>query len=382
MAWNEPGNNKDPWNNKGGKDQGPPDIDEIFKDFFGKFSKKGGSDNRSGGGGISSIGMMMVLIVAIIVWALSGFYTIREAERGVVLRFGEYHETVQPGLRWKMTFVDHVIPVDVQSILSLAAKGFMLTQDENVIEVQMEIQYRVSDPYLYKFSVTNADQSLAQALDSALRYVVGHSKMDDVLTSGRERVRQDTWQEVNKIIESYNMGLTILDVNFKDARPPEDVKDAFDDAIAAQEDEEKFIRQAEAYAREREPRARGQVQQMLQEAKAYKEKVNLNAQGEVARFEKLLPEYTAAPEVTRQRLYLETMEKVYGNTSKVMVDVEGGGNMMYLPLDQIMKNQGTLMPRNFGDLTPPLEDTPMTNRGDSQRPQSSGRSTGRSRGRN
>jgi membrane protease subunit HflK len=257
-----------------------------------------------------------------------------------VLRFGEFHEVALPGLRWKMTFVDRVIPIDIEAVRSLSASGFMLTEDENVVSVEFVVQYRVTDPYLYRFSVTDADNSLQQALDSALRYVVGHAKMDDVLTKGREQVRQDTWQELEKIITPYNLGMILTDVNFKDARPPTEVKDAFDDAIAAQEDEERFIREAEAYAREIEPSARGRVTRMTQEAEAYKQRVTLEAQGKIARFDLLLPQYQAAKEVTRNRLYLEAMEEVLANTSKVLVDVQGGNNMMYLPLDKIIKQSG------------------------------------------
>ena len=346
MAWNEPGNNgndKDPWNNKGGRDQGPPDLDEVFRKFSNKLGgifggKKSGNNS---GGGLGGAGISFILIIAAIVWALSGIYTVKEAERGVVLQFGKYDRIAEPGLRWKMTFIETVIPVDIEAGRSLSASGFMLTEDENVVSVEFEVQYRVIDPYLYKFSVTNADNSLEEALDSALRYVVGHAKMDQVLTNGREVVRQNTWDELNKIIEPYNLGLIVTDVNFKDSRPPTEVKDAFDDAIAAQEDEERFIREAEAYAREIEPRARGQVTRMTQEAEGYQERITLEAQGEVARFEKLLPEYLAAKEVTRERLYIDAMEEVLGSSSKVLVDVKGGNNMMYLPLDKIMEKQGT-----------------------------------------
>lgn len=347
MAWNEPGNNgndKDPWNNKGGRDQGPPDLDEVFRKFSNKLGGLFGgkkSGNNSSGGGLGGAGISFILIIAAIVWALSGIYTVKEAERGVVLQFGKYDRIAEPGLRWKMTFIETVIPVDIEAVRSLSASGFMLTEDENVVSVEFEVQYRVIDPYLYKFSVTNADNSLEEALDSALRYVVGHAKMDQVLTNGREVVRQSTWDELNKIIEPYNLGLIVTDVNFKDSRPPTEVKDAFDDAIAAQEDEERFIREAEAYAREIEPRARGQVTRMTQEAEGYQERITLEAQGEVARFEKLLPEYQAAKEVTRERLYIDAMEEVLGSSSKVIVDVKGGNNMMYLPLDKIMEKQGT-----------------------------------------
>ncbi|MBH0040291.1 FtsH protease activity modulator HflK [Pseudoalteromonas sp. SWN166] len=346
MAWNEPGNNgndKDPWNNKGGRDQGPPDLDEVFRKFSNKFGGLfGGKKSGNGsGGGLGGAGISFILIIAIIVWALSGIYTVKEAERGVVLQFGKYDRIADPGLRWKMTFIETVIPVDIEAVRSLSASGFMLTEDENVVSVEFQVQYRVIDPYLYQFSVTNADSSLEEALDSALRYVVGHAKMDQVLTNGREVVRQNTWDELNKIIEPYNLGLIVTDVNFKDSRPPTEVKDAFDDAIAAQEDEERFIREAEAYAREIEPRARGQVTRMTQEAEGYQERITLEAQGEVARFEKLLPEYQAAKEVTRERLYIDAMEEVLGSSSKVLVDVKGGNNMIYLPLDKIMDKQGT-----------------------------------------
>ncbi|MFY8350379.1 FtsH protease activity modulator HflK [Pseudoalteromonas sp. SSM20] len=340
MAWNEPGNNgndKDPWNNKGGRDQGPPDLDEVFRKYGDRFGGLFGGKKGSSNGGLSGPALVFVLIIAVTVWAISGFYTVKEAERGVVLRFGQFHEIALPGLRWKMTFVDRVIPVDVEAVRSLSASGFMLTEDENVVSVEFVVQYRVTDAYLYRFSVTDADHSLQQALDSALRYVVGHAKMDDVLTKGREQVRQETWQELEKIITPYNLGIVLTDVNFKDARPPSEVKDAFDDAIAAQEDEERFIREAEAYAREIEPSARGRVTRMTQEAEAYKERVTLEAQGEIARFERLLPEYQAAKQVTRQRLYIEAMEEVLGSTSKVLVDVKGGNNMMYLPLDKIIQ---------------------------------------------
>jgi membrane protease subunit HflK len=342
MAWNEPGNNdKDPWKNKGGKNQGPPDLDDLLKDIGNKFGgifggKKSGGDS---GKNFSSIGIMILLVVAILVYAFNGFYTIKEAEKGIVLRFGQYAGMVEPGLSWKWTFVDRIIPVDMQTTRNLPSAGFMLTKDENVVRVEMEIQYRVVDARNYVFSVTNADESLSESLDSALRYVIGHAKMDDILTSGREEVRQSVWQELEKIIEPYQLGLIIVDVNFKDARPPEEVKDAFDDAIAAQEDEVRFLREAEAYARGIEPRARGRVKRLEQEALAYKAQVLLDAEGDVARFNKLLPEYQAAPEVTRQRMYLTSMEKVYSNTSKVMVDVDGGNNMIYLPLDKIMQQQ-------------------------------------------
>ena len=344
MAWNEPGGkNNDPWKNRGGRDQGPPDLDDVFKNLFGKFGKMGGGNGGSGKS-LGTVGAAILIALLAVIWVVSGFYTIRESERGVVLRFGEYSQQVEPGLRWKPTFIDTVIPVDVTSIRDQASSGSMLTEDENVVRVQMEMQYRVVDPYRWTFAVTSPEMSLSQALDSAIRYVVGHSQMDDVLTDGREVTRQRVWEELQSILEPYDLGVTITDMNFRDARPPEEVKDAFDDAIAAQEDEQRFIREAEAYAREIEPRARGQVNRMNEEAQAYTERVILEAQGEVARFSELLPQFEAAPQVTRERIYLETMEEVLGKTSKVLIDSKGGNNMMYLPLDKMMEQKSSSAP--------------------------------------
>lgn len=342
MAWNEPGNkDKDPWGNKGGnKEQGPPDLSEVFNDLNKKFGGLfGGKSNKnnSNGGGLSGAGFSLLLALVGVVWGVSGFYTIKEAESGIVLRFGQVAGNVGPGLHWKATFIDKVLPVDVEAIRSLPAAGFMLTKDENVVRVEMNVQYRVTNAEQYLFSAVNPANSLSHATDSALRYVVGHTTMNDLLTTGRELVRQQTEVELKEIIESYELGFTIVDVNFLPARPPEEVKGAFDDAIAAQEDEERYIREAEAYALSIEPQARGQVRRLEQQAKAYKEQQILKATGEVARFTKLLPAYQASKEVTRERIYLETIEEVYSNTSKIMIDVEGGNNMMYLPLDQIMK---------------------------------------------
>jgi modulator of FtsH protease HflK len=357
MAWNEPGNNgknNDPWK-QGGRDQGPPDLDEVFRNFGKKFGGIFGGGKSSGGssGGGASAALVLIVIIAAVVWAFSGFYTIKESERGVVLRFGQYHSEVPPGIHWKPTFIASVIPVDVTSVRTLRSDGFMLTQDQNLVRVTFEIQYRVFNARLYKFSVVDADSSLRQATDAALRYVIGHSIMDDVLTRGREVVRQNTRQELEGIIEPYQMGIALVDVNFRDARPPEEVRDAFDDAIKAQEDQERFIQEAQAYAREIEPRARGQVNRVMQEADAYKQQIVLKAQGEVARFEKLLPEYLAAPRVTRDRMYIETMEQVYSNTSKVMVDVKNGNNIMYLPLDKMLnQNSNTTSPSTL-PLVPP-----------------------------
>lgn len=354
MAWNEPGNNggqgsggqgKDPWGNRGGRDQGPPDLDEVFGKISRKITTLFGGKGPSWGGG-SAAGLGVVVVVGAVIWGLSGFYTIGEAERGVVLRFGQYNRIVQPGLNWLPTFIDKVDPVNVQAIRSLRGSGDMLTRDENVVRVEMDVQYRVYDPEKYLYSVTNADDSLRQATDAALRAVIGDAEMDDALTKGRQAIRERTEVEINRIIDQYDMGILVVDVNFDTARPPEQVKDAFDDAIAAREDEERFTREAEAYRNDILPKAKGRAERLKKEALGYKEKIVNEAYGDVAQFEKLLPEYQASPEVTRSRMYIETMENVYANTSKVLIDSQSGNNnMLYLPLDKMM-SQSTQQQRN------------------------------------
>ncbi len=358
MAWNEPGNNNG--NNStaimtlgviiivvvqrpGSRDQDPPDLDEVFSKLSqklgGKFGKKGGGGSSIGGGG-GAIGFGVIAVIAIAVWFFAGFYTIGEAERGVVLRLGKYDRIVDPGLNWRPRFIDEYEAVNVQAIRSLRASGLMLTKDENVVTVAMDVQYRVADPYKYLYRVTNADDSLRQATDSALRAVIGDSLMDSILTSGRQQIRQTTQETLNQIIDSYDMGIVIVDVNFQSARPPEQVKDAFDDAIAAREDEERFIREAEAYKNEILPKATGRAERLKKEAQGYNERVTNEALGQVAQFEKLLPEYQAAPGVTRDRLYLDAMEEVYSSTSKVLIDSESSGNLLYLPIDKLAGQDG------------------------------------------
>ncbi|MCW8995782.1 MAG: FtsH protease activity modulator HflK, partial [Psychromonas sp.] len=349
MAWNEPGKDKDPWKNDDKKkDQGPPDLDVVLRKLTGLlgglFGKKSTGGNGQNGGNSKFIATALATILAV-VWFISGWYTINESDRGVVLRFGAYHSQVEPGLHWNPKFVDRIIPINVKAFRTMPATGFMLTEDENIVQVAMEVQYRIINPEKYLFSVTDADNSLQQALDSALRFVVGHSTMDDTLTTGREAVRRETWDMLNQIIEPYELGIEVVDVNLQQTRPPEQVKDAFDDAIAAQEDEQRFIREAEAYEREKEPIARGQVKRIEQQAQAYKEGIILKAQGEVARFNKLLPEYKANPKVTRERIYLETMESVLNNSSKVLIDSASGSNLTFLPLDKLL-NKGVSAKKN------------------------------------
>ncbi|CAH0542889.1 FtsH protease activity modulator HflK [Vibrio marisflavi] len=347
MAWNEPGNNndnngrdKDPWgnnNNRGGRDQGPPDLDEVFNKLSqklgGKFGGKNGKGSPIGSGG--KVGVGLILLAAVVVWAFFGIYTVGEAQRAVVLQLGKFDKIEGPGLNWRPPFIDTYTLVNVQAIRSLRTSGTMLTKDENVVTVSMDVQYRISDPVKYLYSVVNPDDSLRQATESALRAVIGDSLMDSILTDGRQQIRQSTQETLEHIIDRYDMGIQIVAVNFEDARPPEQVKDAFDDATASREDEQRYVREAEAYSNDILPKATGRAERIKKEAQGYAERVVNQAYGQVAQFDQLLPEYKAAPKVTRERLYLDTMEKVYSDTSKVLVDSNSSGNLLYLPIDKL-----------------------------------------------
>lgn len=356
--WGKPGQKKSEQKEQGSpqepkqqNNQEPPDLEEAFSSLL---RKMGGGKNNGNDGQSFGFGKFVpaVLALAAIVWGVSGFYTIQEADRGVVTRFGKLSQIVMPGLNWKPTFIDSVTSVNVQQVLDLNTSGSMLTQDENMVQVEMIVQYRIEDPAKFLFNVKDPQDSLKQATDSALRYVIGHMKMDEILTTGRTIVRERTWNTLREIIKTYDMGLLITDVNFQYARPPEEVKAAFDDAIKAQEDEQRLIREAEAYARGKEPIARGQAQRILEQATAYKEKVVLEAQGEAERFAKLLPEYKASPQLMRERLYLQTMEKVMSNTPKVVM--ENGSNINVLPLEKLLGNSTASQPKTVAEVAPQL----------------------------
>jgi len=341
MAWNEPGggNNKpkDPW---GGGDQGPPDLDEALKKLQEKFGglfggKSSGGAGGSGGGGVSR-GFIGVLITgAVVVWALMGFYQIDQQERGVVLRFGKYLETVQPGLQWNPPLIDEVTNVNTTKVRAASFREIMLTQDENIVEVNLSVQYVIDNPTDFVLKVRDPERSLQHASQSALRHVVGGTGMNMVLTEGRAQIGIEVKQRLQDYLNMYETGISVTTVNVDESKPPSQVQAAFDDVIKAREDEERVKNEAQAYANGIVPEARGSAQRVIEEANAYKEQVIANALGEANRFNQLLTEYRKAPEVTRERLYLDALQGVYSNTNKVMVDVEGGNNMMYLPLDKI-----------------------------------------------
>jgi len=341
MAWNEPGGGKpkDPW---GGGDQGPPDLDEALKKFQEKIhglfgGKAGGSGNFAPGGNL----LAMILVGAAVLYFLFGFYQLDQQERAVILRLGAYKETVNPGLHWNFPLIDRVTKVNVTKVQSAGHHSVMLTQDENIVDISISVQYRVADPQNYLLRVRNPEGSLEQAMESALRHVVGGVAMDQIITEGREQIAVDVQQRLQQYLDAYQTGIQIAKVNIEDAHAPAQVQEAFDDVTRAKEDRERLKNEAEAYANGIIPEARGRSQRLIEEANAYREQVVSRAEGEAARFEKLLTEYRKAPDVTRQRLYIDAIQGVLNSSTKVLVDVQGGNNMLYLPLDKIMQQQNS-----------------------------------------
>ncbi|MEE9452708.1 MAG: FtsH protease activity modulator HflK, partial [Gammaproteobacteria bacterium] len=342
MAWNEPGGDnkgKNPWDNN--KQQKPPDLDELLKKaqqklraiFSTKKSANGEGKKSSGGFGIG-----LIILIAVIVWALSGIYIVKPAEQAVVLRFGKYVKTVDAGPHWIPRFIYSKRIVNVERIYNYAYAAEMLNMDENIVSVAVAIQYRIGDPKQFLFNVIDPVESLQQTTASSLRQVVGHTALDEVLTTGREQIRQEVSEVLNRVLDRYHTGLIITDVAMQPAQPPDPVKPAFDDAIKAQEDEQRYINEAQAYEAQVKPIAQGQARRIIEEANAYKQRVTLDSEGAAARFLEILSAYESAPTVTRDRLYLDAISNVLSNSSKIVVDVEGGNNMLYFPLDRLMEN--------------------------------------------
>ena len=334
MAWNEPGDkNKNPWGNqKGNKSE----LDDLLKNFISSLRTLFG-DKGSGPIDPSSkknIGMIGAAILAI--YLLFGIYIVNDGERGVVLQFGKFNEITTPGPHWIPLIIQSVEIVDVANIRSTQQKAVMLTEDENIVSINFAIQYDVKDASDFIFKVRDPDITLRHAGESAIREIVGKNKMDFIITDGREEVASATRSLLQSILDFYKSGINVQTVNILEAQPPEQVQDAFSDAIRAREDEQRYINEAEAYRNEIIPLARGEAKQIVEESKAYRVKLIKSAEGEASRFRQLYSEYKKAPEVTRERLYLEAVESVLGNTSKVMIDVDGGNNLMYLPLDKII----------------------------------------------
>ena len=343
MAWNEPGGggDKDPWGNR--NDEGPPDLDEAFRKLQQNLSQMfgGSGQGNRGTGGSSSFNTNLaglIALVLVVAYGLLGVYQVDQQERGVVLRFGKAQdEIILPGLHWNPPLVDNVIIENVTRVRSRPHDSEMLTEDENIVKVRMTVQYVISDIRQYALNVREPDKSLYQATESALRHVVGSTEMHEVLTEGRAEMGLAVRERIQSYMNNYGTGIQVTQVNIDETAPPDAVRAAFDDVIRAREDEVRLRNEADAYANQIVPEARGQAQRQLEEAQAYRERVIAQSRGEAERFNKLYKEYQLAPEVTKARMYIDTLESVMTNSTKVMIDVDGGNNLLYLPLDKIME---------------------------------------------
>ena len=361
MAWNEPGgnsNNQDPWGGKrpnNGDRKGPPDLDEAFRKlqeslnglFGGGKKRTGGSDGGSSGGKSAGFGVLgIVLVVMAAVWLYSAVYVVDEQEQAVVLRLGKYYDTVGPGLNIYFPPFDKKYMENVTRERAYTKQGQMLTEDENIVEVPLTVQYKISNLRDFVLNVDQPEISLQQATDSALRHVVGSTSMDKVLTEGREQMAVEIKERLQRFLDTYKTGITVTQVNVQNAAAPREVQEAFDDVIRAREDEQRARNQAESYANGVVPEARGQAQRIIEDANGYRDEVVSRAKGEADRFTKLVAEYRKAPEVTRDRLYLDTLQEVFSNTSKVLVtgNKNGQSNLLYLPLDKMIEGRNGSTP--------------------------------------
>ncbi|MBL8224887.1 MAG: FtsH protease activity modulator HflK [Chromatiales bacterium] len=347
MAWNESGNGKNPWDR--GRRDGPPDLDRVLRDLQRKLSGllRGG---RGGGGfggatGAPSGGSLPWLVIGVVVvgWLATGFYQVDDAGRGVVLRFGRYVETTLPGLRWHLPWpIERVERVNINEIVPFRQQFRMLTRDENIIEVDLSVQYRRADPVQYLFNVRDPDRTLEQVSESAIREVIGKNELDFVLTAGRSEIALQTEKLIQQTLDDYKAGLVVTKVNLQDANFPSQVQAAVQDAIKAREDKERLSFEAQKYANEIVPLARGEAVRRQNEAEGYRQRVIADAQGEASRFTQLLAEYEKAPAITRKRIYLDVLEEIYGNANKVLLDTRGSGNsnLVYLPLEKLLEQRG------------------------------------------
>ncbi len=335
MAWNEPGGGgKDPWGNRG--DQGPPDLDEAFKKLQAQLSGIFGGGSGGGSSGLSPRIFGLILVVLLIVYGLAGLYQIDQGERGVVFRFGAVQKkVVMPGLHWNPPLVDDVQKVNVTRVNSNNHQALMLTEDENIVDVAITVQWVVADPVAYLVDVRSPRMSLNQATESSLRHVVGSSAMDDVITAGRAAIAVEVQKRLQSYLDAYGTGIRVDKVNIDRSAPPQQVAEAFNDVQKAKEDEQRLINEANAHAESIIPEARGKAQEIVEQANAYRDRVAQRAQGEADRFNKLYTEYRKAEKVTRDRLYIDAMETMLGNSSKILVALKGGNNVMYLPLDKL-----------------------------------------------
>lgn len=386
MAWNEPGNNtpgnrgNNPWGGPPGGGKG--DMQDLLDKFTGLF-----------GGGDVPTGKLTLLIVSllVLVWVALGFYQLDEQKRAVVLRLGAFHNIVDPGVHWNPPFIDTVIKENVTQQRSYTTQGAMLTEDENIVDVQLSVQYNIGDLRKFKMSIRDPQHALEEATDSAVRHAIGSSKMDDVLTVGRDKIAVDVHNRLQKYLDVYQTGIVVTTVNVEKTQPPSPVQAAFDDVIKAREDEQRVQNEAQTYANTVIPEARGMAKRVFEESLAYRDRAIARAQGEAERFNALLTEYHKAPAVTRERLYLEAMQEIYSNNSKVLIDTKNSNNMLYLPLDQLRGRNAstpattdnptgkTLSPAEIDVLSNQLEEKLRSNMQNSGKQGSSRADSGRNR---
>jgi membrane protease subunit HflK len=355
MAWNDPGKNENPWQRR--PEKGPPDLDELLRRVQRKLRGLFGGGGGSAGGGTPSgasraIGFGSVLAGLVAIWVLFGsFYLNGAAERSVVTRFGKYVKTTSGGFNARLPWpIDRRTVVNITEFKSFTDRTRMLTQDEALVDINLAVQYRRSDPVKFAFNVRDPEETLGEVSESAIREVIGQSKLDFVLETGRQEIGSKTKELVQRTIGAYNTGIEVISVNLQDVSVPEQVAPAQKDAIKAREDKERATLSAETYANDIVPKARGAAVSVVEGARAYHSRVIADAEGETKRFLSLATEYQRAPGITRERLYLETMEQVLGGATKVLVDVDGTGNMIYLPLDKLLEQRSAA--RGAAD-TPP-----------------------------
>jgi membrane protease subunit HflK len=358
MSWNDNGKNgsRDPWGNK----NDAPDIDEAikkFKSLIGSFVGGSGGGDSSGRSPSFKKILPTALVVLIVLYSALGIYTVDAQEEAVILRFGKYSTTKGPGIHWNPPFIDNRFIVNTEKLFTHTTNSSILTKDENIVNVETAVQYKRSNPVFYLLEAASPEDSIAQASESALRHVVGSNSMDNVLTTGREQIAIDVRKRLQERLNAYFTGIEVVTVSIRESRPPEAVREAFDDVVKAREDEVTLRNEAETYANEVVPIARGAAKRAIQDAEGYKAKVIAEAEGEATRFDQLLKEYSKAPDVTRKRLYIDAVQSVMSNSTKVMIDVKDGNNIMMLPLDQVAaasiarSNQNTEVETDSGALS-------------------------------
>ena len=358
MSWNDNGKNgsRDPWGNR----NDAPDIDEAikkFKSLVGSFVGGSGGGDSSGSSPSFKKILPSALVILIVLYSALGIYTVDAQEEAVILRFGKYSTTKGPGIHWNPPFIDNRFIVNTEKLFTHTTNSSILTKDENIVNVETAVQYKRSNPVFYLLEAASPEDSIAQASESALRHVVGSNSMDSVLTTGREQIAIDVRKRLQERLNAYFTGIEVVTVSIRESRPPEAVREAFDDVVKAREDEVTLRNEAETYANEVVPIARGAAKRAIQDAEGYKAKVIAEAEGEATRFDQLLKEYSKAPDVTRKRLYIDAVQSVMSNSTKVMIDVKEGNNIMMLPLDQVAaasiarSNQDTEAQSDSGTLT-------------------------------